>query len=455
MIVSFVTTWGPGIVLLSLLVVFHEFGHFIVAKKLGVPVNKFSVGFGPRLFGIQHGETDYCVSLLPLGGYVSMSGEEPGPDGEPVPVDHFSAQSWWKRALIGIAGPGANLVAGYLVMVVVGLIGVTFDDYDPRVGPVIEGGVAAEAGFALGTQVESVNGEPVSTWREFMMAMIDADGDARVSVIDPTGTPGTIAVTGAQREQVLEEISPFIRPEIGRVAIGFPAYSAGLREGDRIVAVNGQPMSYWEDLTGVIHNAAGQEITLTVERGGGQFETDVKPVAQQLGGETIGVIGITPPRDYTFVMRPGPVAAFTQAFPNTGRLIEQTGKGLWMLVARPQQAKEQVGGPLLILRMSSEQARRGTSDFLFLMGVISIAIMAFNLLPLPALDGGHILIAVLEGIRRRPLAQGFLTAYQRLGLALIGFLFVFIIFNDFWREAKRKGAVSRGDAVQTEVEKQD
>ena len=123
---------------------------------------------------------------------------------------------------------------------------------------------------------------------------------------------------------------------------------------------------------------------------------------------------------------------------------------MWTLVSRPQQAKDQVGGPLLIMRMSSEVARRGLSDFLFLMGVISIAIMAFNLLPLPALDGGHMLIAVLEGIRRRPLAQGFLTAYQRLGLALIGFLLVFIIFNDFWREAKRGRAVSIGDKIQTE-----
>jgi regulator of sigma E protease len=453
MIVSSITTWGPGIVLLSILVIFHEFGHFIVAKKLGVPVNRFSIGFGPRLFGIKYGETDYCVALLPLGGYVSMSGEEPGPDGEPVPVDHFSAQSWWKRAVIGVAGPGANLIVGYVAMVIVGLVGVTLDDYEPLVGPVVEGGVAAEAGFAVGSKVEAVNGSPVGTWREFMIAVIDSEGDVTVATRGAAGQPVRIVIPEPQRDQMLEEISPLIRPEIGRVAIGFPAYSAGLQEGDRIVAVDGQAVAYWEDLTTIIHASAGRQVTLTIDRGGGEFETELKPVAQQFDGGTIGVIGITPPRDHAYVMRPGPVAAITQAFPNTGRLIVQTGKGLWMLVARPQQAKEQVGGPLLILRMSSEQARRGTSDFLFLLGVISIAIMAFNLLPLPALDGGHILIAVLEGIRRRPLAQGFLTAYQRLGLALIGFLFVFIIFNDFWREAKRGRAVSRGDAVQTPVEK--
>jgi regulator of sigma E protease len=451
-VINFLPTLGPGILLLSFLVVFHEFGHFIVAKRLNVPVNRFSIGFGPRLFGIKHGETDYCVSALPLGGYVSMSGEEPGPDGEPIPVDHFGAQAWWKRAVIAIAGPGANLIAGYLVMVVVGLVGVTYDDYLPRIGPVKAESAAESAGFALGEEVINVNGIEVGTWREFVLQVYEADGDVSVAVREPSGQASTVIIPEGERDSVLSGLSPFKPPVVGRIAVGFPSYSAGLREGDRIVAIDGKPVTYWEDMTEVIHGSAGKTLTLTVERGSGQFETEVKPVAQQLGGETVGIIGISPPRDSTFVLRLGVAAAFREAFPNTVRLIEQTGKGLWMIAARPQQAKEQVGGPLLILRMSSEQARRGLSDFLFLMGVISIAIMAFNLLPLPALDGGHVLIAVLEGIRRRPLAQGFLTAYQRLGLALIGFLLVFIIFNDFWREAKRGAAVSRGDAVQTPAE---
>ena len=362
---QFFLTWGPGVLLLSFLVIFHEFGHFVVAKRLGVQVSRFSVGFGPRLFGIRRAGTDYCVSLLPLGGYVSMAGEEKGADGEAVLVDHFSAEPWHRRAVIALAGPGANLIAGYVAMVIVGLVGVTYDDYRPLVGPVTPGSPAEHAGFLL---------------------------------------------------------------------------------GQRIVSVDGEAVRQWDDLTTKIHSAAGEHLVLTVERGSRTFTAEIIPTAQTLGDRTVGVIGITPPRDFTYSVRSGFLESLQRGFPLTGQLVRQTGQGLWTLFSRPQQAKDQVGGPLLILRMSSQQAQRGLSDFLFLMGVISIAIMAFNLLPLPALDGGHILIAALEGARRRPLAQGFLTAYQRLGLAFIAFLLVFILANDFWREAQRGAAVSRGDA---------
>jgi regulator of sigma E protease len=159
-----------------------------------------------------------------------------------------------------------------------------------------------------------------------------------------------------------------------------------------------------------------------------------------MGGRTIGIIGISPPRQGSYTVRTGLWESVRAAGPLTGRMVEQTFQGLWMLFSRPVQAKDQMGGPLLIMRMSSQQAQRGVADFLFLLGVISIAIMSFNLLPLPILDGGHVLLALLEGARQKPLAQGFLTAYQRLGLALIGSLIVFILFNDLWREAQRNRA---------------
>ncbi len=442
---QFLATWGPGFLLLSLLVLFHEFGHFVVAKRLGVPVSRFSIGFGPRLFGVRRGDTDYCVSLLPLGGYVSMAGEVRGPDGQAVPVDHFSGERWHRRAVIAAAGPGANLVAGYAAMVVVGLIGVTFDDYRPLVGPVEHGSAAERAGFRLRQEILSVNGRAVTSWHGILEALDDTPGSAAVQVRDGDRSE-LLTVSEDDLDSTLASLSPYIEAVVGRVAVGYPAYAAGLRDGDRILGVDGRRIELWADLTQVIHGSLGRRITLTIERGGRQFETAVTPVAQELGGRTVGVIGITPPHDFTYTVRSGPLDALGRAFPLTGQLVGQTAQGLWTLFSRPHQAKDQVGGPLLILRMSSQQAQRGTSDFLFLVGVISIAIMAFNLLPLPALDGGHLVIALLEGARRRPLAQGFLTAYQRLGLAFIAFLLVFILANDFWREAQRGRAVSRGDA---------
>lgn len=442
---NFLAGLAPAIFLLSFLVVLHELGHLLVAKRLRVPVDRFSVGFGPRLFGVKAGGTDYCVSLFPLGGYVSMAHEEKGPDGQVTVTDFFSAQSWWKRSLIAVAGPGANLVAGFLAMVVVGVVGVAYDDFRPELGPVPAQSPAAQVGFAPRQVVESVAGREVGTWRAFVERLLQAKGETQVAVRDAAGTQRRITVPAAQRDSVLAGLSPRIEPVVGSVVVGLPAYPAGLKEGDRIAAIDGRPIELWADLEDVIHNSAGSPLVLAVQRGEREFEVRVTPTPQRDGERTIGIIGIAPPSSGTYVVRLAPHEALVNAFPLTANLISQTVRGLWMLVSRPIQAKDQMGGPLLIMQMSTQQARKGWGHYLFLMGVISIAIMAFNLLPLPVLDGGHILLALIEGVRRKPLAQGFLTAYQRLGLALIGSLLVFILFNDVWREAQRGRAMSRSD----------
>jgi regulator of sigma E protease len=434
---------APAVFLLGFLVVIHELGHFIVAKRLGVPVERFSLGFGPRLAGWSVGGTDYCLSLFPLGGYVSMAKEEKGPDGQTVVTDFFSAQPWWKRCWIAVAGPGANLVAGFLTMVAVGLVGVAYDDYRAEVGRVPAGSVAAQLGFAARQTVVAVNDQEVASWRGFGERLDKARGDLRVTLREADGATRVVAVPAALRDSVGASLSPRIEPVIGSVSVGLPAYPAGLKEGDRILSVNGRPVEVWEDLTAIIHGSAGKPLALAVERAGRRFTAQVTPTAQEGG---TGVIGISPPSIGTYVVRLAPHEAVVSAVPMTGNLITQTVRGLWMLVSRPAQAKDQMGGPLLIMQMSSQQAHKGWGHYLFLMGVISIAIMAFNLLPLPILDGGHVVLAVLERVRRRPLAQGFLTAYQRLGLALIGSLLVFILFNDVWRVAQRGRAISRGEA---------
>ena len=435
-----VRDWVPGIVVLSVLVLFHEFGHFVVAKRLHVPVHRFSLGFGPRLFGVKIGETDYCVCLLPLGGYVSMASEEKGPDGQVVAVDHFTLQSWWKRAVIAAAGPGANLLAGYLAMVVVGFVGATFDDYRPNIGVVTPGSLAEKIGFGREQALVDVDGKPVTSWKKFYDAVQGTKANSVVHVRDAAGTVHEVLIPAARKDSVLTDLSPRIEPVVGTVSVGLPAYPAGIQTGDRVLAVNGKPVTLWEDLTNVIHASPGVPVTLTIRRGTNEFDVKIKPTSQTVGDQTVGIIGIMPPRQGSYTVRSGVWESIRQGFPRTGYLIDQTFRGLWTLFSRPTQAKDQMGGPLLIMRMSSQQAQRGFSDFLFLLGVISIAIMAFNALPLPVLDGGHLFLALIEGARQKPLAQGFLTAYQRLGLALIGSLIVFILFNDVWREAQRNRA---------------
>jgi regulator of sigma E protease len=435
-----VRDWVPGIVVLSVLVLFHEFGHFVVAKRLGVPVQRFALGFGPRLFGVKVGGTDYCVCLLPLGGFVSMATEEKGPDGQIVAIDHFSLQTWWKRAVISVAGPGANLIAGYTAMVVVGLVGITFDDYRPQIGVVTPGSLAEKVGFAREQSLVDVDGKPVTSWKKFVDALDATKANAVVRVRDGAGAVHEVDVPAAMKDSVMGDLSPRIEPVVGTVSAGLPAYPAGIEVGDRVVAVNGKPVTLWEDLTSVIHGSPGVPVKLRIRRETREFDVSIKPSAQKMGDQTVGIIGISPPRQGSYTVHSSFMESVKTAFPLTGRLIDQTFQGLWMMFSRPVQAKDQMGGPLLIMRMSSQQAQRGTADFLFLLGVISIAIMAFNLLPLPILDGGHLLLALLEGARQKPLAQGFLTAYQRLGLALIGSLLVFILFNDVWREAQRNRA---------------
>src|SRR5262245_36013065 len=243
-----VRDWVPGVIVLSVLVLFHEFGHFVVAKRLGVPVHRFSLGFGPRLFGWKIGETDYCVCLLPLGGYVSMASEEKNAEGQVVAVDHFTLQSWWKRAVIAAAGPGANLLAGYVAMVVVGLVGITFDDYRPDIGVVTPGSLAEKIGFGREQALVDVDGQPVTSWKKFYDAVQAAKGDPLVHVRDAAGSVHAVQVPAAMKDSVLGDVNPRIEPVVGTVSVGLPAYPAGIQTGDRILAVNGKPVILWEDM---------------------------------------------------------------------------------------------------------------------------------------------------------------------------------------------------------------
>src|SRR5262245_21094910 len=323
-----VRDWVPGVIVLSVLVLFHEFGHFVVAKRLGVPVQRFALGFGPRLFGVKIGDTDYCVCLLPLGGYVSMASEEKSPDGQLVAVDHFTLQTWWKRAVIAAAGPGANLIAGYVAMVVVGLVGISFDDYRPEIGVVTPGSLAEKIGFGREQSLVDADGKPVTSWKKFVDAVEGAKGTAVVHVRDAAGAVHEVDVPAAMKDSVLGDVSPRIEPVVGTVSAGLPAYPAGIQVGDRVVAVNGKPVTLWEELTTVIHASPNVPVTLRIQRGTREFDVKIKPTAQKMGDQTVGIIGISPPRQGSYTVKTGLWESVRTAFPLTGRLIDQTFGGL-------------------------------------------------------------------------------------------------------------------------------
>jgi regulator of sigma E protease len=438
----------PGLLLLGILVFLHELGHFVTAKLLHVPVFKFSLGFGPALLAFTRGETRYQVSALPLGGYVSMAEEVRDAEGKTELVDRFTDQPWWKRFLIALGGPGANFITGYVALVVMALVGIQLPDYDPVLGPVAPGSPAAQAGFVPGTKLVRIGDTPVESFQQFL-ARADEIPDEQpllVGVETPEGVARTITLPPGDR-RALDGLTPPEAPAlIGTVVIGTPAYTAGLQGGDRIVDIDGTPIERWRDLTGIVTASPGKALRLTVERGGRRFSTSITPQGPPTPGAWEGGrIGIEAPRLRTYLVRSSLPEAFAGAWPLTQALVKQTFDGIAAVIMRPLQSAGSLGGPQMIVQIAGANAKRGAGDFIYILAVISFAIMAFNLLPLPVLDGGHLFLSAIEAIFRRPPAEWFTLAYQRVGLVLIGGFIVFVLFNDLSRSLQHRAAVHRNN----------
>lgn len=439
----------PGILLLGILVFLHELGHFLVAKALRVPVYKFSLGFGPALIGLTRGETRYQISALPLGGYVSMAQETTDAEGKPELVDRFTEQPWWKRLTIALAGPAANLVTGYVALIVMAVVGVQLPDYEPVLGPIEPASKAAGYGLVEGVRIVGVGERPVSSFQEFL-ARVGETPEAEpllLRIQDPAGEAKTVQVPGPERQDVLGAlVPPEAEARIGSVVIGTPAYLAGLQGGDRIVSIEGKPIVRWRELTDVVSKNPGKPLAFVVERNGRLFDVTITPQGPPTPNAWEGGrIGIEAPRTRTYLVRSNLKDAFLDAWPRSKELISQTFEGIGAVLTRPFQSAGSLGGPQMIIQVAGANARRGAGDFIYILAVISFAIMAFNLLPLPVLDGGHVFLALVEAVRRRPPATWFTVAYQRVGLVLIGGFIVFVLFNDLSRSLKHRAAVQRNN----------
>ena len=438
----------PGLFLLGILVFLHELGHFLMAKWLRVPVYKFSLGFGPALYRVTRGETQYQVSALPLGGYVSMAEETKDAEGREDLVDRFSEQPWWKRFVIALAGPGANFVTGYVALILMALVGVQLPDFDAVMGPVAAGSPAARAGLVEGVRITRVGDVPVTSFQDFLLkaTAVPADRALELAVDDAAGAR-TISVPAAQRAEVLSSLAPPETPsEIGNVVLGNPAYAAGLAAGDRIVAIDGKPISRWRELTTAVTASAGVPLKFTVQRAGRTFDVSITPIGPPTPGAWEGGrIGIEAPRVRTYLERATFGEALSEAWPRTVALVGQTFAGIQGLLLRPFESAGSLGGPQMIVQIAGQSAQRGLGDFIYVLAAISFAIMAFNLIPMPVLDGGHLFLALVEAVRRRPPAAWFTAAYQRVGLVVMGGFIVFVLYNDLSRSIQHRAAVHRND----------
>jgi regulator of sigma E protease len=437
----------PGLVLLGLVIFVHELGHFLVAKWRGVRVLKFSLGFGPSIVRWTRGETEYRLSWIPLGGYVQMAGDSPAEDGiMPSRQDEFLSHHWFGRLLIAAAGPAANLVTAFVVMVIVGLMGVRYPDYPNQLGAVPDTSIAWTLGLREGDRITRVADTPIESWIPiFVTAARHPEKQAFDLAVLRGDSTFVVPVPAETREPLLSSLRrPSDPPIVGGVVTGMPAYKAGLKEGDRIVAVNGVPVEAWEDLPKRLEAQADRKVVLKIERGRNVFDIAVTPMNPdgRRGGRG-AMIGIEPPRRDVYIERHSVLESIELGARATVALVANVYGGLWLTLTRPLYYREYLGGPLFIAQAASEQAKRGLDSYLQFLAMINVAIMAFNLLPIPVLDGGHITLALLEAFRRQAISARAYIRFQKVGLAVIGTLFILILANDPLRLVQRQRALGK------------
>jgi regulator of sigma E protease len=342
------------VILLGVLIFAHEFGHFIVAKRLGVGVLKFSLGFGPKIVGKKIGETEYVLSLLPLGGYVKLLGESPEEElSEGDAKRSFMKQPVWKRSLIVVAGPVFNILLAFVILALVNMVGL-----------------------------------------------------------------------------------PVLMPEVGSVSPDSAAMTAGMKVGDRITAMDGKEIARWDDISKIVTDGNGQPIRITVRRGEANLDFTVTPrtmKGKNLFGEEVNSykIGIGP-SSKTIIERQNPLLAFGQGIRQTWVISKLTVLSLYKLFQGAISPKT-LGGPILIAQIAGAQAKEGFIPFFLFMALLSINLAVLNLLPIPVLDGGHLLFYLIETVIRRPLSIRWQEMAQQVGFFTLILLMVFVVLMDIER----------------------
>lgn len=444
-------TIGSFLIAISILIAFHEFGHYWVARRLGVKVLRYSIGFGKPIWRRVAGpdKTEYVIAAIPLGGYVKMLDEREGEVAEEDRHRAFNRQKVWKRFAIVLAGPAFNLLFGVLAYLLVSLIGT------PGIKPVIAlvqpDSPAARAGLQSGMEIVSVNGWQTPTWdtvmQEALPRLIERS-ELQVNARIRNGMDQSYLLDLKDLNPNVISQQPFkalglyifnIPPKVGGFGDASPARQAGLKIGDTITRIDGQPILDWRDISDYVVGRPDQDLNISVTRDHETLTFKIHTLAEKYNGRTVGRIGITPVKDLpkltdedraTFKL--GFVDGMLYSVHRTWTVSYTTLRAIWLIISTKMSVKN-ISGPISIAVTAGESASLGFVRFIIFLALVSISLGILNLLPIPILDGGHLMYYVYEIISGKPVSETVEIIGQRIGIALLIMLMVLAFYNDITR----------------------
>ncbi len=422
-------TIAAFIFVLGVLVFVHELGHFLVAKAAKIRVETFSLGFPPKAIGVTVGETEYCLSWLPIGGYVKVAGmSDFGSETVENEPWEFQSKPRWIQMAVMAAGPIMNFLLAFAVILIVRLGAGEFAFMNSTLVGRVEGDAFKTAGVLPGDRVLSIAGSEVSDWEEVATAVLLNRGETIGLTVDRAGETLFLAVVVDATVSTLG-LDPHIPAKVGSVLPGTPAEGAGLQPGDVIISVVGEPVEQWYDMSRLISARPEQEIELRWMRDGVEMLTQIVPESKSSAGGTVGRIGIGLPLDRTPV-------PFGKAISRSGAELASYTTTLFVFIKRlvsGQESGRALAGPVAIAQMAGQNAKQGWVSLFGFMALLSVNLAVLNLLPIPMLDGGHLMIMSIEAVIRRQLSIRQKEVMQQVGFAFLISVMLYVTFGDLSR----------------------
>jgi regulator of sigma E protease len=426
-----------GALVLGFMVLLHEYGHFVAAKLCGVRVDVFSIGFGPRIWGVKRGDTDYRISALPLGGYVRMAGDNPAEErtGEPY---EFLSRPRWQRFIVAVAGPAANILLTFLLLFgVIFFVGMPYFTYTRQAAVVAAVPLHDSASVVKpGDRIVAVDGSPTRTWDDVLdkIQNVKPDSTLRLEVVR-NGAQVNLSEPVGEKPVTAESLVgyPELPPILDEVPAGYPAEEAGMKAGDHIVSIDGKPVVTWPQLPEMIHDSGGRTIHFVVERNGKDLAFNVKAryMMNPDVGQSTWLIGANPKTDEAFEHESF-FAALHDGGQQTAEYVRMMGEVLGALIQGKLSFRD-LAGPVGIVQMSGQAAKRGPLTLINWMAYISLDLGLLNLLPIPIMDGGHVLMLAIEGTLRRDLSLAAKERFVQVGLVFILGIFALVMYSDILR----------------------